>query len=79
MGWSERRSRRDYPEEVVLYFKVGFPDLGSEVSRILMRNLASKECVEYVDIFRGLPSAKRMAVSRPNQAILFVLGVNSVT
>ena len=79
MGWSERRSRVDYTEEAFPHFKVGVLGLCSEVSRFLVRTLALKEYVECVDTFRGLPEAKRMAVSRPNWITLFVLGVNSFT
>ena len=79
MGWTERRSRVDYSEEVFPHFKVGVLGLSSEIARFLMRNLALREYVECVDTFRGLPKAKRMAVSRPNWATLFVFGVNSFT
>ncbi|RYP67753.1 hypothetical protein DL771_007086 [Monosporascus sp. 5C6A] len=79
MGWTERRSRAELLEEVFPHFKVGVLGLSSEVARFLMRHLAPKEYQDCLEIFRGLPKPKRMAVSRPNWATLFVLGINSFT
>lgn len=79
MGWTERRMRVNQPEKVFRNFKVGVLGLSSEVSRFLIRHLAPKEYRDCVEAFRGLPKSKRMAVSRPNWATLFVLGINSFT
>ncbi|RYP16762.1 hypothetical protein DL765_004939 [Monosporascus sp. GIB2] len=79
MGWTERRSRAELLEEVFPHFKVGVLGLSSEVARFVMRHLAPKEYQDCLETFRGLPKPKRMAVSRPNWATLFVLGINSFT
>lgn len=71
--------RVNQPEKVFRDFKVGVLGLSSEVSRFLIRHLAPKEYRDCVEAFRGLPKSKRMAVSRPNWATLFVLGINSFT
>lgn len=79
MGATERRSRVNQPEKVFPHFKVGVLGLCSEVCRFLMRTLAPKEYQDCLEAFRGLPKPKRMAVSHPDWATLFVLGINSFT
>ncbi|RYO80996.1 hypothetical protein DL762_007366 [Monosporascus cannonballus] len=79
MGWTERWLRAELLEEVFPHFRVGVLGLSSEVARFVMRHLALKEYQDCLETFRGLPKPKRMAVSRPNWATLFVLGINSFT
>ena len=79
MGWTERRMRVNQPEKAFRDFKVGVLGLSAEISRFLIRHLAPKEYQDCLETFQGLPKSKRMAVSRPNWATLFVLGINSFT
>ncbi|KAI1076621.1 hypothetical protein F5B20DRAFT_593892 [Whalleya microplaca] len=78
-SWRRFRNRPNYARTVLPRFKRGVLGLSSEVVRFLLRTVAPKEYEECLEVFRGLPKENRIAVSPPNWATMFVLGINSFT
>lgn len=73
------RDRANYPMEVMPQFKRGVLGFCSEVARFLFRHVAPVEYQACLETFAALPEEKRMSVSQPDWATLFVLGINSFT
>lgn len=77
--WRRFRNRPNFAREVLPRFKRGVFGSSSEVIRFLLRSVAPKEYEDCLEVFKALPTESKMAVSHPDWATLFVLGINSFT
>ncbi|KAI0475149.1 hypothetical protein GGR56DRAFT_499904 [Xylariaceae sp. FL0804] len=73
------KARVNLTGEVFPQFKKGVLGLTSDVARVVLQSIAPAEYQECQEAFKALQPTKRMAVSRPNWATLFVLGFNPFT